>query len=149
MGNLGVNISRIGVAIVLLSVGFFKFTPTEAGWIFIDVSNSPILSWLYKLGSRQFVSNIIGAIEIITAILILFSFKNQKAALMGGIFGTITFLITLSFFFTTPAAVDATDKIMGMEHLSVFDDWCFAPNAFILKDIVFFGVCLQLAVENW
>jgi len=147
MGNLGVNISRIGVGIVLLFIGMYKFTSEEAEGIFIDVSNSPILSWMYKVsdGEKYPVSCFIGAIEILVATLIFFSFKNQKAALMGGILGTITFLITLSFYFTTPS----DEGVMGFAHFRMVSDWCFAPNHFILKDIVFLGVCLQLAVENW
>lgn len=138
MRNLGVNLSRIGVGIVLFAIGLYKFTSQEAEGIFTDVSNSPILSWLYKLGSHQFVSNMIGSMEILIALLIFFGFKNQKAALMGGILGTITFLITLSFFFTSP-----------MENVYQTVEWCPTPNGFILKDIVFLGVCLQLAVDNW
>jgi uncharacterized membrane protein YkgB len=138
MRDLGVNISRVGVGVVLLAIGLYKFTSKEAEDIFVAVSNSPILSWLYKLGSHQFVSNLIGSMEILIAFLIFFGFKNQKAALMGGILGTITFLITLSFFFTSPS-----DKVFEMV------DWCPTPNGFILKDIVFLGVCLQLSIENW
>ncbi|MCX6182517.1 MAG: DUF417 family protein [Bacteroidetes bacterium] len=140
MRDLGVNISRIGVGIVLFAIGLYKFTAVEADAIFADVSNSPILSWLYKVGdgSHQFVSNLIGAMEILIALLIFFGFKNQKAALLGGILGTITFLITLSFFFTSPS-----------ENVFTMVDWCPTPNGFILKDIVFLGVCLQLAIENW
>lgn len=138
MRNLGVNLSRIGVGIVLLAIGLYKFTAQEAEGIYTDVSSSPILSWLYKLGSHQFVSNIIGSLEILIALLIFFGFKNQKAALMGGILGTITFLITLSFFFTSP-----------MENVYQTVEWCPTPNGFILKDIVFLGVCLQLAIDNW
>ena len=145
MRNLGVNLSRIGVGIVLFFIGMYKFTNEEAEGIFVDVANSPIFSWLYKLGSHAFVSGLIGSMEILIAILIFFSFKNQKAALMGGILGSITFLITLSFYFTTPSA----DGVMGLAHFRMVADWCFAPNHFILKDIVFLGVCLQLAVENW
>ncbi len=138
MRDLGVNISRIGVGIVLLAIGLYKFTSKEAEAIFADASNSPILSWLYKLGSHQFVSNMIGAMEILIALLIFFGFKNQKAALMGGILGTCTFLVTLSFFFTSPS-----------EDVFTMVDWCPTPNGFILKDIVFLGVCLQLSIENW
>ncbi len=138
MRNSGVNLSRIGVGIVLFAIGLYKFTSKEAEGIFVDVSNSPILSWLYKLGSHQFVSNMIGSMEILIALLIFFGFKNQKAALMGGILGTCTFLVTLSFFFTSP-----TENVFGME------DWCPTPNGFILKDIVFLGVCLQMTIDNW
>ena len=138
MRNIGGNLSRIGVGIVLLAIGLYKFTSQEAEAIFSDVSNSPILSWLYKVGSHQFVSDLIGGFEILVALLIFFGFKNQKAALMGGILGTLIFLITLSFFFTSPTA-------------NVYQtvDWCPTPNGFILKDIVFLGVCLQLTIYNW
>ncbi|MFM7024387.1 MAG: DUF417 family protein [Flavobacteriales bacterium] len=138
MRDLGVNISRAGVGIVLLAIGLYKFTEHGAGDIYVHVSNSPILSWLYKLGDKQFVSNMIGVMEILIALLIFFGFKNQKAALMGGILGTVTFIITLSFFITSPSA-DIYETV----------EWCPTPNGFILKDIVFLGVCLQLAIENW
>ncbi|MDA4697911.1 YkgB family protein, partial [Enterobacter hormaechei] len=54
---IGYYISLYGVAIVLLWIGIFKFTPTEAAAIKPLVENHPLMGWLYNILSIQGVSN--------------------------------------------------------------------------------------------
>ena len=134
--NIGTVIARYGVALILLWIGIYKFTPTEAKDIVDVVSHSPFMSWMYQLFSIPTTSMIIGVLEIITALLFIISPFNNKMSLIGGILGTATFFITLSFIITTEKMFSVVDGI----HLT---------NFFILKDIVFLGVSIQMIIDNW
>ncbi len=67
INTLAIITSTFGIAIVLIWIGIFKFTPTEAENIVGLVKNSPFMGWMYKLFSIRTTSNIIGIFEIITA----------------------------------------------------------------------------------
>lgn len=129
--KLGYRISVFGVAIVLLWIGIFKFTTTEAKAIEPLVSNSFLMSWLYKILSLQGVSNLIGGVEIITAICLVLHFVWRKVGIVGGILPTMTFLATLSFLFTTPNVFNTVDGVPITEF-------------FILKDVMALGISLMV-----
>ncbi|MBI5370787.1 MAG: DUF417 family protein [Sphingobacteriales bacterium] len=133
--SLGYGISVLGLAIVLLWIGIFKFTPTEAKGIESLVKNSFLLSWLYKVTSVQGASNLIGGVEILAAACLLLSFFWKKAGVWGGLISTITFLVTLSFLFTTPGVFSTVDGIPVTEF-------------FILKDIMALGISLLVLGKN-
>jgi reactive chlorine resistance protein C len=66
----GVSVSRYGLVVVLLLIGVLKFTPGEAAGIQPLVGHSPLMSWMYGLLSVQGVCDVIGVIELATAVLI-------------------------------------------------------------------------------
>lgn len=131
-------ISIVGTALILLWIGIFKFTPTEAKAIQSLVSNSPFTSWMTPTLGIQGTSNLIGGIEILTALLLVCVIIRhpffQRLALIGGILSAGTFLCTLSFLATTPGAFSMHDGIL-------------VPNGFLLKDIVLLGASLLCIVE--
>lgn len=133
--NAGYYVSVSGVALLLLWIGAFKFTPTEAEAIKPLVSNSPLMGWLYKWFSVQTVSSIIGSIEILIALLLVLSFFGKQFSRLAGVLSAITFLITLTFLFSTPGAVSKVDGI-------------WVPDAFLLKDLVSFGVSLMVMANT-
>ena len=120
--KIGYYISLLGVATILLWIGAFKFTHTEAEGIKPLVEHSFLLSWLYKILSMQGVSNLIGVIAL-ALIVGIFSPIVRKLAFVGC---TITFLITLSFLFTS------AKTYYYIEGVPVTD-------FFILKDIPMLG----------
>lgn len=91
------------------------------------VENHPLMSWLYNIFSVQIVSNMFGIIEIITAILLILGLKCKYLRMLGGLFVIATFLITLSFLFTTPGVWKFVDGVPVTEF-------------FILKDLAMLGV---------
>ncbi len=129
--SLGYVISVVGVAIVLLWIGIFKFTPTEAKAIEPLVKNSFLMKWMYSVTGVQGVSNIIGTIEIVTALCLLLHFFQKKAGIVGGILSSITFLLTLSFLFTTPEVFSVVDGVPVTEF-------------FILKDVMALGISIMV-----
>lgn len=121
--NIGYYTGLIGIFIILVWIGLFKFTYAEAKAIEPLVANHFLLSWSYHFLSVQAVSDLIGCAEIGVAIAFVlgsFSLINKKIALIGN---SVIFLITLSFLFTTP------HRWHSVEGIPVTD-------FFILKDIV-------------
>ena len=121
--KIGYYISLFGVATILLWIGAFKFTHTEAEGIKPLVEHSFLLSWLYKILSLQGVSNLIGVIEIAIALALIvgiFSPIVRKLAFVG------CTIITLSFLFTS------AKTYYYIEGVPVTD-------FFILKDIPMLG----------
>ncbi|AWG25484.1 hypothetical protein FK004_09665 [Flavobacterium kingsejongi] len=134
--QLGSEIGVCGVVLILLWIGIFKFTPVEAHAIQRLVEYSPLMSWMYKVGSVQAVSNVIGIFEIITAFLLAISPFSKKIAFMGGLLGTVIFLTTLTFLLSTPGVFRIVDNVP-------------VTDFFILKDIMALGICLQVLLDHW
>lgn len=133
---------RYSIVLVLAWIGAMKFTAYEAGAIEGLVASSPILAWLYTVASQQAVSNLIGTIEILTALALAFGPINRIAGLFGAIGAVATFLITLTFIFTAPGW---EQSLGGFPALSV------VPGQFLLKDIVLLaasGTLLAKAVSK-
>ncbi|MFZ3330922.1 MAG: DUF417 family protein [Candidatus Acidiferrales bacterium] len=133
----GVSISRYGLVVVLLLIGFLKFTRSEAVGIQPLVAHSPFLSWLYSVLSVQGVSNLIGAIEIAIAILLALRPVSAKASFIGSLGSIVTFLLTTSFLFSTPGAVQLNHG------LPVLGD----AGQFLIKDLVLLGASFWTASE--
>jgi uncharacterized membrane protein YkgB len=127
LSRIGYYISLLGIVVIMLWIGFFKFTPTEAAGIKPLVENHFLLFWLYNVMDVQQVSNLFGVIEIITGLLLLFSLKYDVLRPFAGLCLIATFLITFSFLFTTPGMWNVVDGVL-------------TTNFMILKDIPMLGL---------
>ncbi len=125
--RLGYYISLLGIVVIMLWIGFFKFTPTEAAGIKPLVENHFLLFWLYNIMDVQQVSNLFGTIEIITGLLLFFGLKYGVLRPFAGFCLIVTFLITFSFLFTTPGMWNVIDGVP-------------TTNFMILKDIPMLGL---------
>ena len=121
--------------IVLAWIGAMKFTGYEAGAIEGLVASSPLTAWLYSVFSLQGASNLIGTIEIITALTLLAVIRYRLAAIAGSLAAIATFTVTLSFLFTAPGW---EPSLGGFPALSV------VPGQFLLKDVVLLGAAIAL-----
>ena len=130
-GKTGYYISLFGAAIILLWIGIFKFTPTEANAIKPLVENHFLTFFVYNFAGIQTVSNAIGMIEIIIALLLIFSVKFASLRKYASIGMIVTFLTTLSYLFTTPGVWKIVDGIP-------------VTDFFILKDLLFLGFGLMI-----
>ena len=83
--SIGVGVSRYGLVVVLTLMGLLKFTSPEAAGIPPLVTHSPLMSWMYVVLSVQGVSNVIGLIEITTALLIASRPFSLKASFLGSL----------------------------------------------------------------
>lgn len=85
--------------------------------------------------SVQAVSNLIGAIEIIIALLLIFSAKFAVLKKYAGIGMIVTFLVILSYLFTTPGIWKIVDGVP-------------VTDFFILKDLMLLGFGLMIVQNN-
>lgn len=136
--KLGIHVSRYGLVITLLLIGVLKFTAAEAHGIQPLIANSPLMSWLYRVFSLQAVSNLIGIVEIIVALLIALRPFSAKISFIGSLGAIITFMLTVSFLFSTPGAFEFTHG------LPVLGD----AGQFLIKDVVLLGASIWTAAES-
>ncbi len=138
--NIGTNVLRYGLVIILLWVGSLKFTAYEAEGIKGLVENSPLMSWMLNIMSIYAVASILGVIEIVLGIMIaLRSFAPQISAI-GSMGAIIMFLTTLSFTLTTPGVWQPG---YGFPFPSPM------PGQFLAKDIILLGAAIWTAGEAW
>jgi uncharacterized membrane protein YkgB len=131
--SIGLHVARYALVLVLVWIGAMKFTAYEAGAIQPLVANSPLMSWLYAVFSVQATSNLIGVAEIAAGVLIALRPWSAVACVVGSLMGIATFVITLTFLFSTPGW---EASLGGFPALSV------APGQFILKDAVLLGAAV-------
>jgi len=128
--TLGIWVSRYGLVVTLLLIGFLKFTPVEAAGIQPLVEHSPLMSWLYAILSVQGASNLIGAIEIAVAVLLALRPVSAKVSFVGSLGSIVTFLLTISFLISTPGAVQLSHgfPILGDAGQSLSRMWCCSAH---------------------
>lgn len=126
---------RWALVIVFLWFGAMKFTAYEAEGIEPFIKHSPIMGWLSMFGT-QGQSYFIGVIELLTGLaLIVGAFRPMLSAL-GALMAAATYLITLTFFITTPGV--AEQSAGGFPAISAM------PGQFLLKDAVLLAASLVL-----
>jgi uncharacterized membrane protein YkgB len=135
--KLGIHISRYGLVATLLLIGILKFTAAEAQGIQPLVAGSPLMFWLYHIFSLQAVSNLIGTTEIVVAALIALRPFSARLSFAGSLGAVITFLLTVSFLFSTPGAFQFS------RGLPLLGD----AGQFLIKDLVLLGAAVWTAAE--
>jgi uncharacterized membrane protein YkgB len=116
IATYGDRATRFSIVLVLGWIGAMKFTAYEAGAIEGLVASSPLTAWLYSILDLQGAANLIGTIEIATAL-------------------AVTFAVTLSFLFSAPGW---EASLGGFPALSV------VPGQFLLKDVVLLAASVSL-----
>jgi uncharacterized membrane protein YkgB len=127
---------RYGVVLILLWIGLLKFTSAEAEAIRPFVENSPFFSWMLPILGLQGVSNSVGIIEVTTAFLMATRPWSAFASVLGSAMAVSTFLITLSFFLTTPNAI--FPAFPGLSEI----------GQFLIKDVLLLGGALWSLGES-
>jgi len=136
--EVGKEIVRWGLVVVLAWIGGMKFTAYEAMGIQPLVAHSPLLGWMYDFLSVRSFSTMLGFIEIGTAVLISLRFVSPKASAIGSVLAMGLFATTLSFLISTPG----WEPTLGFPALSGM------PGQFLLKDIVLFGAAVWSLGES-
>lgn len=126
---------RWALVIVFLWFGGMKFTAYEAGGIAPFIEHSPIMSWLGMFGTRG-QSNFIGVIELSIALALIVGAFRPTFSALGALMSSTTYLMTLTFFITTPGVAEPTAG--GFPAISA------APGQFLLKDAVLLAASLVL-----
>ncbi|ENM5766834.1 DUF417 family protein [Vibrio mimicus] len=132
------NAVRFSIVIVLAWIGAMKFTSYEAGAIEGLVASSPLTSWLYSVFSLQGASNLIGFVEVTTALALLFAPVHRIIAVLGAASATLTFAVTSSFLLSAPIT---EPSLGGFPAISV------VPGQFLLKDLVLLSAAVSLLAK--
>jgi uncharacterized membrane protein YkgB len=135
--NIPFLISSIGMIVMLLWAGSYKMTAPGAEGIVPLVSNSPLLSWHFKLFGPYLGSDLIGLTEMTAAILIIIGYFKPKAGIIGGLITTVMFFSTSTMIITTPGAIVAVPGISYMRYMSFL-------GLFLFKDIIALAVSFYL-----
>ncbi len=136
--NVGANIIRYGLVIILLWVGALKFTAYEAEGIQGFVANSPLMSWMLSILTVQGVSMLIGTVEIVLGLLIATRPFAPQVSAIGSLGVIVMSLVTLTFVFTTPGVWQPG---YGFPFPSPM------PGQFLAKDILLLGAAVWTAGE--
>jgi uncharacterized membrane protein YkgB len=137
--SIAALVARYGLVIVLAWFGAMKFTSYESQGISHWVANSPLLSWAYHIVSIDAFGRLNGSIELITAALLAVRPWFPRVSVVGGVFATLFFVVTLSFMITTPGVGEASAG--GFPVLS-------ADGEFLMKDIANVGLALWLLADS-
>src|SRR6202000_1688579 len=132
--NVPFIFTSLGTIVMLLWAGSYKMTAPGAEGIVPLVSNSPLISWHFKLFGPYIGSDIIGITEIVAALLIVAGYFRPKAGIIGGLITTVMFFTTSTMLITTPGA---TISVHGMRYMSFL-------GLFLYKDVISLGVSLYL-----
>jgi uncharacterized membrane protein YkgB len=132
--NIPFLVCSIGMIVMLLWAGRFKMTAPGAEGIIPLVTNSPLISWQYKVFGTYVGSDIIGATEWTAAILLIIGYFKPKAGILGGIILVGIFFTTSTMLITTPDDTVVVNGIHYMNNLGLF----------LFKDIISFGVAFYL-----
>ena len=135
--NIPFLVISIGMVVMLLWGGSYKMTAPGAEGIVPLVSNSPLISWHFKLFGPYIGSDIIGTTEIIAAILIITGYFRPKAGVVGGLIATVMFFTTSTMIITTPGAIISVPGIHGMRYMSFL-------GLFLFKDVISLGASFFL-----
>jgi uncharacterized membrane protein YkgB len=132
--NLPFLVSSIGMIVMLLWAGSYKMTAPGAEGIIPLVSNSPLVSWHFKLFGPYIGSDMIGATEMIAAVLMIAGYLWPKAGIIGGLIACGMFFTTSTMLLTTPGAITHVNRMGYMSFLGLF----------LFKDVISLGVSLYL-----
>lgn len=127
---------RWTLVVIFLWFGGMKFTAYEAAGIAPFIANSPLMSWLHPLFGIAGASMVIGVLELSTAVALIAGAFNPVLSALGAAMSTLTYLLTLSFFVSTPGVAEKTAG--GFPAISA------APGQFLLKDLVLLAASLCL-----
>lgn len=117
-----------------------KFTAYEANGIAPFIINSPIMSWLHTLFGVRGASYVIGVLELSTAVALIVGAFRPLFSALGAAMSAGTYLITLTFFLSTPGVAEATAG--GFPAISAM------PGQFLLKDVVLLAASLALLLAS-
>src|ERR1700704_1856292 len=118
--NLPFMVISIGMIAMLLWAGFYKMTAPGAEGIVPLVSNSPLISWHFKLFGPYIGSDLIGITEVAAALLFIAGYFKPKAGVIGGLITMVMFFITSTMVITTPGSTISVHGIRYMSFLGLF-----------------------------
>lgn len=126
------EVMLMGLLIVLGWIGAMKFTGPEAEGVWPLLTSSPVFSWWLTDFGKQMASNIIGAIELLTVILLTAYWWNRRAFEIGLFLSAATFIVTISFLITFGPSWDGSFPYLSSTGIFLIKDAVLLAAVFIL-----------------
>lgn len=130
-------VALVGLVLPLLLIGGLKFTQ-EIEALTPMIGTTPWLAWMYPVFGEAGASYLLGVVEIVTAVLLVFSPWSPRAGVVGGALAAITFLTTCSMFAALPVWDTSLGGFPALGPL----------GQFLIKDVALLGVGLVVAGES-
>ncbi|MBX4994781.1 putative membrane protein YkgB [Rhizobium binae] len=131
---------RWSLVVIFIRFGFMKFTGYEAHGIAPLIANSPIMSWLHIVFGIEGAARVIGVLELSTAVALIVGAFVPVISALGAAMSTATYLITLSFFISTPGVFEPS--------LGGFPAISGDIGQFLLKDLVLLAASVTLLLAS-
>jgi uncharacterized membrane protein YkgB len=131
LASVGRGVLRYGLVALLLLYGALKFFELEAQAIRPLLEHHPLMSWMHPVFGIRGASAVIGVVELAAAVLICLRGFRPRLSAIGSLIAAATFVVTLSFLFTTRGALRIDSPISG----------------FLMKDLLLLGAALYTAGE--
>lgn len=131
LNTLGRDVLRYGLVFLLLFFGRLKFQEFGTEGVRPLVENHPLMSWMYPVFGVRGTPAVIGLMEVASGVLIAMRRWWPTLSAVGSLIAVATFVVTMSFLFTTPGALSVESPIRG----------------FLMKDLVLLGAALYTAAE--
>ena len=132
--ELGFYVTAFGMIIMLFWAGLYKMTAPGANGITPLVTNSPLISWHFKLFGARLGSTLIGVTELLSAILIAIGLFKPQAGVIGSAVAVVIFFVTSSMIISTPGTITRVNGIAYMDDLGLF----------LFKDLISLGASFYL-----
>jgi uncharacterized membrane protein YkgB len=132
--NIPFRILACGMAVMLYWGGTFKMTHAGAQTITPLVTNSPLMSWQFKIFGPDLGATIIGSAEVTAATLILLGFFKPILGMIGSCITILMFFLTSSMLLSTPGLLLHVNGFYFLDDLGLF----------LFKDIISFGASFYL-----
>ena len=130
---------RWSMVVIFAWFGIQKFTPYAAEAIAPLIANSPFMGWLSAFGVRG-EAKIIGTIELTTATVLIIGSVIPIASAGDAAMACGTFLLTTSFFFSTPGVTQKSST--GFPIIPTL------LGQFLLKDIALLAASFALLLAS-
>lgn len=165
--RVGMQTTRLAIALVLIWIGGLKFYPYEADGIVLFVANSPFMSFFYNTpeeykshinkegeliptnrawheqNNTYGYSNGLGVLLVVMGALLLAGVVYPAAGVIGALLTIVMSLGTLSFLITTPETwvPPLGDADHGFPFLS-------ARGRLVIKDVIMLGGAIVILADS-
>ncbi|GLK73604.1 DUF417 family protein [Ancylobacter dichloromethanicus] len=131
---------RWSLVVIFIWFGCMKFTSYEAHGIAGLIANSPFMSWLHVLFGIEGGARMVGVLELATAAALIAGAFVPVLSALGAAMSTATYVITLTFFTTTPGVF--------VPSLGGFPAISGDIGQFLLKDLVLLAASVTLLLAS-
>jgi uncharacterized membrane protein YkgB len=136
--GLDLHLVRASMVLIFVLFGYQKWFEYEAQTLIPFIRNGPLTSWMYPVFGLHGASWFLGVSEWLTAVLLVWGFRNPRAGVLGAILSVATFVTTVTIIPFMPDGWDAAAGFPAMK----------GNAAFLTKDFVLLAASVYLLKQD-